>query len=111
MGSPLLLVWQEPPKPLHNVLPALGPWTTLPDLSQISKEVLTHWTLLLGPTSPLVSGGRQPHPLVALLIPSKSTVGVGMSLWMNDRCTSGSRTNEVDLLIPAIGFSGASWRI
>src|SRR5215467_10809814 len=58
MGSPSLFVWQPPPKPDHNVLPAVGPAIRAPlVLLKMANEVLTHCTYCVAPTVPFVSGG------------------------------------------------------
>src|SRR5260370_39305644 len=82
MGSPSLLVWQGPPKPLHSVFPATGNLgSMLPvDLSNTANDRLTHCTYWVRPTAPLVSGGMQ-HGLkptgTPCPIPSKLSPIVG----------------------------------
>src|SRR5262245_42277369 len=82
MGSPSLLVWQPPPKPAHNVLPAVGPAILAPvALSNTAKDVFTHWTYWFRPTAPLVSGGAlvTVKPNDAFPKPSKPRFTVGAS--------------------------------
>src|SRR5512147_2130313 len=58
IGSPSLFVEQSPPNPDQIVLPAAGPYSTLPVvLSKTANDRLTHCTYCVRPASPTVSGG------------------------------------------------------
>src|SRR5215831_18547620 len=94
MGSPLLLVSQGPPKPLHNVFPAVGPATRLPvALSNTAKLSFTHCTNCVAPAAPFVSGGAQQFakPLVIPQpTPRKSKPGVVPTRGPTELCRTGS---------------------
>src|SRR5260370_146890 len=91
MGSPLLCVSQPPPKPFQSIFPAKGPVVNEPvALSNTAKDVFTHWTYLVRPTAPLVSGGapvtlkvycRSPRPSKLLLTVIAASGEGAAALW------------------------------
>src|SRR5436190_1673131 len=98
MGSPLLLVWHAPPKPLHRVLPAAGPYRSAPVvLSKTAKDRLTHSTTCVAPTAALVSGGatftekpENPIPSPKKLRPEDVATSGAPALWRTGSICSGA---------------------
>src|SRR5947208_2211806 len=74
MPSPLLLVWQLPPKPDHSVFVFTGPYWSDPVLLYTANFVFTSSTYCVRPAAPLLSGGAEP----LAEMPSKFTVGCGI---------------------------------
>src|SRR5215475_13136132 len=98
MGSPLLLVSQGPPKPLHNVFPAVGPATRLPvALSNTAKSRFTHCTNCVAPATPFVSGGAQQSAkpfVIPTLAPRKIKFGFVLKRGFEEICKAGSACGE-----------------
>src|SRR5450631_305860 len=93
IGSPSLFVWQPPPNPDHNVLPAVGPAINAPVvLLKTANEVFTHCTYCVVPTVPSVSGGALVtlKPYCPLPRPSKLCVTGGVGGAMVLTCITGS---------------------
>src|SRR5690242_15908541 len=67
------------PCPEKNVASGVGPDTTVPDLSMISRAALTISTTLFGPAAALGSGGKQPQLEWAPSIPVTLTPTVATS--------------------------------
>ncbi len=78
MGSPSLVVAHAPGSVANNALNVAGAVSGLPALSHTRNAELTACTYCVGPTAPVVSGGKKPWPSVtvsALEMPSNCTDG------------------------------------
>src|SRR2546423_12903504 len=77
MGSPSFVLAHAPGM-VANSEPSVSTGVAgVPLRLKTRKAVLTVCTYCVGPTSPLVSGGRQPPQPSGLPVPSNDTVGVG----------------------------------